>query len=79
MSRTLILDIPSAVRQQAGQYTARVYWHAGSYEMGQYTHSAERKTGRARSILEGFADDAYLSNVLFHSKGTAGILIIYYS
>ena len=48
----------SGARQQVGQYTARVYWRAGSYEMGQYTHCAGWKTGLAGSILAGFADDA---------------------
>ena len=67
MSITLILDIPSDVWQQAGQYTARAYCRAGSYKTSQYTHCAGRKTGRADSILAGFADDAYLYNVLFYS------------
>ena len=62
-----ILAVMSAARQQVGQYTVRVYWCAGSYDTGQYTHCAGRLTGRAGSILEGFADDTYLSNVSFYS------------
>ena len=67
MYKSSILAAMSAARQQVGQYTARVYWRAGSYETGQYTHCAGRKTGWAGSILEGFADDAFLSNVSFYS------------
>ena len=44
-----------------------VYWRAGSYEMGQYTHCAGRKAGRAGSTLTDFADGAFLTNVSFYS------------
>ena len=54
-----------------------VYWRAGSFETGQYTHCAGRKPGRAKSILSDFADGAFLSNFSFYSEGTAGITIIY--
>ena len=67
MYKSSIPAAMSAARQQLGQYTATVYWPAGSYETGQYTHCAGRTTERAGSILAGFADDAPLSIVLFYS------------
>ena len=67
MYKLSILAAMSAARQQVGQYTASIYLRAGSYETGQYTHCAGRKTVWAGEILAGFGDDAYLSNVSFYS------------
>ena len=67
MFTDVILSAMSVARQQMGQHIAKVYWRGGSYETGQYTHCAGRKTGRSGSILAGFANDAYLSNASFYS------------
>ena len=68
MSRTLIQTFRLLYdSRQASTLPGSTCVPARSYGTGQYTHCAGQMAGRAGSILAGFADDTYLSNVLFYS------------